>query len=83
MRLMFQMQVMIRDLAFSVFLFFYSKGLIGCRGRLLHANASFDTKFPVLLSPKARIFKLIVVKAHVCSLHARVADTLVAIRREF
>ena len=72
-------RAMIRDLG----LFFDSDGLIRCRGRIHHAKTSFDTKFPVLLSPKAHVSKLIVLKAHVHSLHAGITDTLVAVRREF
>ena len=72
-----------RAMIHDLLLYLDLEGIIRYCGCLLHTNASFDTKLPVFLSPKAHISKLIVMKIHACSLHAGVVDTLVAIRRDF
>ena len=57
-------------------------GLIRSRGRLHNSELTFNAKYPILISSKCWLTRLIVMKAHIYCLHGGVQDTLATVRQQ-
>ena len=61
-------------------LFKDEKGIIHCRGRLGNSQASYDTKFPALLSRNHHVMSLIIRCCHEHVMHNGLQETLTEVR---
>ena len=64
-------------------LFKDEKGIIRCRGRLGNSQASYDTKFPALLSRNHHVTSLIIRYCHERVMHNGLKETLTEVRSRY
>ena len=64
-------------------LFKDEKGIIRCRGRLGNSQASYDTKFPALLSQNHHVTSLIIRYCHERVMHNGLKETLTEVRSKY
>ena len=64
-------------------LFKDEKGIIRCRGRLGNSQASYDTKFPALLSRNHHVTSLIIRYCHERVMHNGLKETLTEVRSKY
>ena len=58
-------------------------GLIRCKGRLQNSQLTHDEKHPILIPPRERITKLIIMEMHCRTGHGGVKRTLAEVRSEY
>ena len=64
-------------------LFKDEKGIIRCRERLGNSHASYNTKFPALLSRNDHVTSLIIRYCHECVMHNSLKETLTEVRSKY
>ena len=64
-------------------LFKDENGIIRCRGRLGNTQASYDTKFPALLSRNHYVTSLIIRQCHKSVMHNGLKETLTEVRSKY
>ncbi|XP_057296224.1 uncharacterized protein LOC130625174 [Hydractinia symbiolongicarpus] len=64
-------------------LFIDKDDIIRCKGRLLHANLPYDSKYPILLPGDSYLSTLIIRRVHQQTFHAGVKHTLCRIREKY
>ena len=57
--------------------------LIRCRTRFAKADISFDAKYPILLAPKSKLTRMIVLDSHIKNYHSSVNYTLSSLRSKY
>lgn len=81
-------RLLISDQNFEVWkrqfdLFYDQDGILRCRGRLKHAELSYGTKYPIILSKVHTFTKLVVQQAHERVFHNGLNETLTETRTKY
>ena len=59
------------------------RGLMRCKGRLGMVKLPFNTRFPILITARNHVTRLIIEDAHEAVYHNGVKETLAEVRRKF
>ncbi|XP_048002611.1 uncharacterized protein LOC125239152 [Leguminivora glycinivorella] len=71
------------DLSRSLGLFTDVDGLLRCKGRMMHANWSYDMKYPILLPRDCEFTRKVVKEIHEKNYHVGAPHTLDLVRKQF